>query len=52
MILYSVVTGNDGDKINKLKGFLGTEFEIKDLGLLKCFLRLEVVGYKNGIVIS
>lgn len=37
LIVYSdniVVTSHDEDKINKLKGFPITEFEIKDLGLL------------------
>ena len=28
------------------------EFEIKDLGLLKCFLEIEVGRSKTGVVIS
>lgn len=37
-----VVTGNDGDEINKLKEFLRIVLEIKDLGMLKYFLGIEV----------
>lgn len=29
--------------------FLGREFEIKDLGLLRYFFRIEVVRFKNNI---
>ena len=47
-----VVTGNDGDEINKLKEFLRTEFEIKDLGTLKYFLGIEVARLTSGIIIS
>ena len=45
-------TGDDNDEIFKLKNFLRMAFEIKDLGLLKHFLGIEVAWSKNGIVIS
>lgn len=47
-----VVKGNDGEEINKLKEFLSTEFEIKQLGLLKHFLGIEVAKSKSRIVVS
>lgn len=37
-----VITGNDYDQIDHLKGLLATEFEVKDLGQLKYFLGMEV----------
>ena len=47
-----IVIGDDEDEISILKFFLRTEFEIKDLGLLKYFLGIEVARSKGGIVIS
>lgn len=47
-----IVIGDDEDEISILKCFLRTEFEIKDLGLLKYFLGIEVARSKRGIVIS
>lgn len=47
-----VVTGDDHYEINHLKGFLGKEFEIKDLGPLKYFLGIEVARSKNGIFLA
>lgn len=41
-----VVTGNDGVKVVQLKGSLTREFEIKDLGSLKYFIRIEAVKAK------
>ncbi|KAK1565777.1 hypothetical protein Q3G72_034774 [Acer saccharum] len=38
-----ILTGNDDDEVQKLKGFLAREFEIKDLGGLKYFLGMEIV---------
>ena len=47
-----VVIGDDGGEISGLKSFLKKEFEIKDLGLLKYFLGIEVAMSRSGIVIS
>lgn len=47
-----LITGNNLDPIKDLKQFLHTHFCIKDLGELKYFLGLEIVGSKKGIYIS
>ncbi|XP_057948847.1 uncharacterized mitochondrial protein AtMg00810 isoform X1 [Malania oleifera] len=47
-----VINGNDATAIQSLKQFLHQQFHIKDLGLLKYFLGLEVARSKAGIVIS
>lgn len=47
-----VVTRNDDTKNKKLKAYLRNDFEIKDLGSLKCFLGIEVARSKSCIVIS
>ena len=47
-----VVTGDDDSEISNLKSFLKTEFEIKDLGLLKYFLGIEMARSRCGIAIS
>lgn len=39
-------------KVKKLKIYLGTEFETKDLGELKYFLEIEVARFKKRITIS
>lgn len=44
-----VVTDNHQCEINNLKGFLNKEFEIKDLGLLRCFLGIEIARSNEGI---
>lgn len=44
-----VITCVDIHEINKLKGELKNEFDIKDLGKFKYFFRMEVVKCKNGI---
>eukprot|EP00257_Ricinus_communis_P018410 XP_015577124.1 uncharacterized protein LOC107261550 [Ricinus communis] len=43
-----VITGNDADAIHNLKKLLHQQFQIKDLGILKYFLRLEVARSKTG----
>ncbi|BBH03234.1 RING/U-box superfamily protein [Prunus dulcis] len=47
-----IITGNDDRAIQDLKKFLHTSFQIKDLGNLKYFLRVEVARSKKGISIS
>uniref|UniRef100_A0A6N2MH16 Integrase catalytic domain-containing protein n=1 Tax=Salix viminalis TaxID=40686 RepID=A0A6N2MH16_SALVM len=46
-----IITGNDEQEIRKLKQFLNGCFRIKDLGLLKYFLGVEVARSKEGISI-
>nr|GEZ11699.1 reverse transcriptase domain-containing protein [Tanacetum cinerariifolium] len=46
-----VKMGNDEKEIKKLKEGLFTEFEIKDLGRLKYFLKIEVLRSQHGIFI-
>ena len=43
-----MVIGDDFEEIQNLKGKLGKEFEIKDLGNLKYFLGIKVVRLKEG----
>ena len=47
-----IVTGDDEDEINSIKKRLATEFEVKDLGLLRYFLGIEVARSSYGIVLS
>lgn len=47
-----IITGNNEAEIERLKNKLATEFEIKDLGLLRYFLGMEVVRNRSGITIS
>ncbi|KAJ0920331.1 putative RNA-directed DNA polymerase [Helianthus annuus] len=47
-----VVTGNSVDKINQVKHVLNETFKIKDLGVLKYFLGIEVLYDKNTICLS
>ena len=46
-----VITGNNEKAIKDLKKFLNSCFKIKDLGLLKYFLGIEVAQSKAGISI-
>ncbi|KAK2380974.1 hypothetical protein QL285_068619 [Trifolium repens] len=46
-----VITGNNETAINDLKKFLNSCFKIKDLGMLKYFLGIEVARSKAGITI-
>nr|GEZ75677.1 ribonuclease H-like domain-containing protein [Tanacetum cinerariifolium] len=43
-----VITGNDDVGIKEFKLFLSTKFLIKDLGVLKYFLRIEVIENDLG----
>ncbi|EOY04903.1 Cysteine-rich RLK (RECEPTOR-like protein kinase) 8 [Theobroma cacao] len=47
-----VITGSDTAGISSLKSFLHTQFQTKDLGLLKYFLGVEVTKSKKGISLS
>ncbi|RVW25031.1 Retrovirus-related Pol polyprotein from transposon TNT 1-94 [Vitis vinifera] len=47
-----VLTGDDCNELEKLKGKLVEEFEIKDLGALKYFLGMEFARSKEGIFVN
>ena len=47
-----VITRNDMSSISSLKSFLHGQFHIKDLGILKYFLGVEVIRSKRGIFLS
>ena len=44
-----VITGNNDGEIQKLKGFLANEFEVKDLGNLRYFLGMEVARSPRNV---
>lgn len=44
-----LVTGSSLDLINATKAFLQTQFKIKDLGVVKYFLGLEIARSPSGI---
>ncbi|BFG38701.1 hypothetical protein CerSpe_249750 [Prunus speciosa] len=55
LIIYiddMIITGDDTEDIDKLKHYLSTEFEMKDLGGLKYFLGIEVARSQQGIFLS
>jgi hypothetical protein len=47
-----VITGSDITGISSVKSFLHTQFHMKDLGMLKYFLGVEVNRSKKGIFLS
>ncbi|KAI3520152.1 hypothetical protein L1887_09385 [Cichorium endivia] len=47
-----VLTGNNEDEIESVKCFLKTKFLIKDLGILKYFLGIEIVNISDGLCLS
>ncbi|KAJ0937235.1 putative RNA-directed DNA polymerase [Helianthus annuus] len=47
-----VITGNSGVEISRIKSLLSKSFQIKDLGVLKYFLGLEVIYDKSGICLN
>ena len=52
MYVDIIVTGDDTHEIAALKQRLKEEFEVKDLGTMKYFLRREVARSKQGMLIS
>ena len=46
-----IIMGNDEGEIAQLKVQLGKEFEVKDLGLLRYFLGIEVARGADGVVL-
>ena len=46
-----MVNGDELEEIGKLRVYLANEFEIKDLGSLRYFLRIEVARSKQGLFI-
>ncbi|KAK3036194.1 hypothetical protein RJ639_030264 [Escallonia herrerae] len=47
-----ILTGDDIVEMERLKQCLASEFEIKDLGSLKCFLGMEIARSRKGIAVS
>ena len=47
-----IVTGNDSEEQVQFKDNLSKTFEIKNLGILKYFLGIEVAYSKTGIFLS
>nr|GEX50322.1 putative reverse transcriptase, RNA-dependent DNA polymerase, Gag-polypeptide of LTR copia-type [Tanacetum cinerariifolium] len=47
-----IITGNNSSEIEKFKAFLNTKFMIKDLGMLKYFLVIEVINTENSLCLS
>ncbi|KAK3036184.1 hypothetical protein RJ639_030254 [Escallonia herrerae] len=47
-----IITGDDRGELDTLKLYLAGEFELKDLGALRCFLGMEVARSKSGITVS
>lgn len=47
-----VIAGHSLEEINKVKSHLHTNFKIKDLGVLRYFLGLEVAKSDKGIVLN
>lgn len=47
-----VITGSSLEEINKVKSYLHNNFKIKELGVLKYFLGLEVAKLGIGIILN
>ena len=47
-----IVTRNDEAEIGRIKHRIAQDFEMKDLGNLRYFLKMEVARNKNGISIT
>ena len=46
-----ILVGDNLVELERLKNFLAKEFEIKDLGTSRCFLKIEFVKSKEGIFV-
>ena len=46
-----IITGSDQDGIQKLKQYLFTQFQIKDLGKLKYFMKIEIAQSSSRVVL-
>lgn len=44
-----ILTGDNIVEMERLKKNLATEFEVKDLGQIRYFLRIRVTRWKKGI---
>lgn len=49
---YIIITKDNIVELDALKGYLGSEFELKDLEVLKYLLGMEVVRSKTGIFLT
>ncbi|XP_031474726.1 uncharacterized mitochondrial protein AtMg00810-like [Nymphaea colorata] len=49
---YLIIAGNHLEKIEKFKKYLSEHFKMKDLGIVKYFLGLELARSKKGIFLS
>ncbi|KAD7479992.1 hypothetical protein E3N88_03128 [Mikania micrantha] len=47
-----IIAGNNIEKIQKTKNYLHAKFSIKDLGVLKYFLGIEVTRTRKGLVLT
>lgn len=47
-----IITGPDLTAITNLKNFLHTQFKLKDLGILRYFLGLEIARSSSGILLT
>lgn len=47
-----LITRNDMDMINDLKGVLNQNFKMKDLGDLRYFLGIEILRSQEGILLN
>ena len=46
-----IITGSDQDGIQKLKQYLFTQFQTKDLGKLKYFMKIEIAQSSSRVVL-
>jgi Reverse transcriptase (RNA-dependent DNA polymerase) len=45
-VIDLIIAGNNLKEINRVKAKLNKMFDIKDLGLLKYFLKIEITTYQ------